>query len=531
MAAIVCTSGPPCMPGKTARSIAWACSSVQRMNPARGPASVLCVVEVTKWQSLTGFGCSPAGDEAREVRHVAEQQRADLVRDLAEAVGLDRARVGRAAADDQLRPVLLGERENLVVVDQVRLARDAVVDDRVEPPAEVDLQPVRQVPAVRELEREDRVARLQRCHVDGHVRLRARVRLDVRVLGAEQLLGAVDRRLLDLVDDLAAAVVALAGIALGVLVRRHGADRLEDRRPGEVLGGDQLDLAALALELAAEQLRDRRVDLREPGGLQVLDGLLRDRHAVDGTQVTCRRRAARSSASAAGTAPSRRTRGSAPVRSSTVEGVPGSSPPSTTAPAAARISAGTSSSVRVSGPPCRFALVATTAPTCCEHLGARPGQLRHAHADRLRGGAGQRAEALLGVRQHQRVRPGQQRLQGRTRQLRDELEQRLHARRQQRERLLGRPLLQPVDLTRRGLARAGRRRARRPCRWAARLSARAAALRRPARSGGSPDEEEREHGLPELLRPLDEDHVTDARHDHGLRRRMPSASSERRPAR
>ena len=160
-AAIVCSSGPPCMPGKTARSIAWACSSRQRMKPARGPASVLCVVEVTKWQSLTGFGCSPAATRPGEVRHVAEQQRADLVGDLAEAVGLDRARVGRAAADDQLRPVLLGQREHVVVVDQVRLARDAVVDDRVEPPGEVDLEAVRQVAAVRELEREDRVARLQ----------------------------------------------------------------------------------------------------------------------------------------------------------------------------------------------------------------------------------------------------------------------------------------------------------------------------------------------------------------------------------
>ena len=59
-AAIVCISGPPCIPGKTARSTAWAYSSLQRMNPARGPASVLCVVEVTKSQCSTGFGCSPA---------------------------------------------------------------------------------------------------------------------------------------------------------------------------------------------------------------------------------------------------------------------------------------------------------------------------------------------------------------------------------------------------------------------------------------------------------------------------------------
>ena len=42
--------------------------------------------------------------------------------------------------------------------------------------------------------------------------------------------------------------------------------------------------------------------------------------------------ATRSSAAAAGAAPSRMTRGSAPVKSSTVDGVPGSSPASTAAP-------------------------------------------------------------------------------------------------------------------------------------------------------------------------------------------------------
>ena len=122
LAAIVCSSGPPCMPGKTARSTACACSSRQRTKPERGPASVLCVVEVTKSQCVDRVRVQPGGDEPREVRHVAQQQRADLVGDLAEAVGLDRARVGRAAADDQLRPVLLREREHLVVVDDARLA-------------------------------------------------------------------------------------------------------------------------------------------------------------------------------------------------------------------------------------------------------------------------------------------------------------------------------------------------------------------------------------------------------------------------
>jgi hypothetical protein len=44
---------------------------------------------------------------------------------------------------------------------------------------------------------EDLVARLQHGGVDGEVGLRAGVRLDVGVLGAEELLGALDGELLD----------------------------------------------------------------------------------------------------------------------------------------------------------------------------------------------------------------------------------------------------------------------------------------------------------------------------------------------
>ena len=136
------------------------------------------------------------------------------------------------------------------------------------------------MPAGVELHREDRVAGLERGEVHAHVRLRAGVGLHVRVLGAEERLRALDRDRLDLVDDLAAAVVALARIALGVLVRRHRPDRLEDARPGEVLGRDQLDLTALPLELGGEQLRDLGIDLCEAGGAEVLEGFLRDGHAA-----------------------------------------------------------------------------------------------------------------------------------------------------------------------------------------------------------------------------------------------------------
>ena len=77
--------------------------------PGARPGERLVRVDVTKSQCGTGFGWSPAATRPGEVRHVAEEVRADLVGDRAEALGLDRARVRRAAADDQLRPVLLRE--------------------------------------------------------------------------------------------------------------------------------------------------------------------------------------------------------------------------------------------------------------------------------------------------------------------------------------------------------------------------------------------------------------------------------------
>src|SRR5262249_48543647 len=159
----------------------------------------------------------------------------------------------------------------------------------------------------------------------------------------EQLLRAVDGELLDLVDDLAAAVVPLPRIALCVLVRRRRPDRLEDRGPGEVLGRDQLDLAALPLRLAVEQFRNLGVDLVESGSGQLLERLLGDGHRLSSPGVRVDRTAAssRRRASASETAPSRRMRGSAPARSMTVDAVPGSRPPSTTAAAFARMSSGT----------------------------------------------------------------------------------------------------------------------------------------------------------------------------------------------
>ena len=104
---------------------------------------------------------------------------------------------------------------------------------------------------MREVHAEHGVARLEQRQVDRHVGLRARVRLHVGVLGAEQRLGARDGGALDDVDELAAAVVALARIALGVLVGQHRAGGLEHGAADEVLRRDQLEAAVLPMPFVA----------------------------------------------------------------------------------------------------------------------------------------------------------------------------------------------------------------------------------------------------------------------------------------
>jgi hypothetical protein len=161
----------------------------------------------------------------------------------------------------ELRAALVRDALDLVHVDPVVSRRDLVRRDVVQPARHVDLHAVREVAAVREREAEDRVARLQQRVVDGRVGLRAGVRLDVDVVGAEQRLRAVDRQLLDARRRTRSRRSSAARIALGVLVREHAALALQDRLRDEVLRGDHLERAALARELAIQGVGDLRVDL------------------------------------------------------------------------------------------------------------------------------------------------------------------------------------------------------------------------------------------------------------------------------
>ena len=145
-----------------------------------------------------------------------------------------------------------------------------------------------QVAAVGEVHAHDPVAGFEDAEVGGHVGLRARVRLDVDVLGARvegerTLLGES----LGDVDELAATVVALARQALGVLVGEPRALGFHDRGGDVVLARDQLDLVVLAAALADHRLPQ--------DGVEVLDRLereahpWRDRHGVADSFLAARR--------------------------------------------------------------------------------------------------------------------------------------------------------------------------------------------------------------------------------------------------
>ena len=122
---------------------------------------------------------------------------------------------------------------------------------------------VGQMAALRKVHAHDGIAQVQQCKVDSQVGLCAGVGLHIGILCAEQLAGALDGDVLHLVHIDAAAVVALAGQALGILVGQDAAHRGHDSRRDDVLAGDQLNVLALTGQLTVHgraQFRVHAVD-------------------------------------------------------------------------------------------------------------------------------------------------------------------------------------------------------------------------------------------------------------------------------
>ena len=178
---------------------------------------------------LAGVGMQARGHQSGDVRHVHQEDGAHGIGNLAEAREIESARIGAGAGDDHLGLVLLRQALQFVVIDALVFLAHAVGDHLVRLAGEVELMAVGQMAAVRQVEAHDGVAGREHGGVRGLVGLRAGMRLHVGVLGAEELLGAIARQVLHDIGEFAAAVVALAGIALGVLVGEDAAGGFQHR--------------------------------------------------------------------------------------------------------------------------------------------------------------------------------------------------------------------------------------------------------------------------------------------------------------
>ena len=206
-----------------------------------------------------GRGMRAARHEPGEMGDIDEEIGADLIADRAEALEIPVTGIGRAAGDDQLGLVLPREPGDMLHVNALGLAIDGV-GHRLEPAAgHVDGRAVGEMAAGGQIEPHEDVARLQQREKHALIGLAAGIGLHIGEAAAEQFGRAVDGELLGDIDKLAPAVIAPAGIALGIFVGQHRALRFEHGARDDVLGGDQLDVVALATEFQLDRLRDFRV--------------------------------------------------------------------------------------------------------------------------------------------------------------------------------------------------------------------------------------------------------------------------------
>jgi hypothetical protein len=86
------------------------------------------------------------------------------------------------------------------------------------------------------------------------------------------LLGAVDGEIFDLVVETTSAVVAGAGITLGIFIGQNGSRRFQHGGRNVVLAGDQFQRRLLALTLFLDQFGDFRIGLGDGHGPDSTDG-------------------------------------------------------------------------------------------------------------------------------------------------------------------------------------------------------------------------------------------------------------------
>ena len=228
---MTCSSGPPWRPGK-------------RHHVGHADRARMCTT----------------GDESGRMGRVEHEEGAHRIGDLPEWMGIDDAGIGGRAGHDERGLLGLGQVGHLVEIDHLARAvrveagrRHAVGHETPDLRGDRGGGAMGQVPAVIEPHGQDGGARREQRLVDGEIGIGAGVGLHVGVVGTEQGGGPGAGQFLDLVNDLVAAVVALPGVALGVLVGQHRARCGQHGRGREVLRSDELQRALLPVLLLMDE--------------------------------------------------------------------------------------------------------------------------------------------------------------------------------------------------------------------------------------------------------------------------------------
>ena len=116
-----------------------------------------------------------------------------------------------------------------------------------------------EVTSVSEVEAHESVAGLEACHQDCHVGLCSRMRLHVSIFCLKNLTEPVDRKLLDLVDYFAAAIVSCSRISLCIFVGADGSERLKYLLAYVVLRSDEFYSRLLSVLFLFNEVENLKV--------------------------------------------------------------------------------------------------------------------------------------------------------------------------------------------------------------------------------------------------------------------------------
>ena len=196
------------------------------------------------------------------VGHIHHQICTIAVGDLSDLFKVDGTRIGGCTGHDQLGADLPDLLFQLGVIDHA-VGVDTVKDEVIVLAGHVHGRAVGQMTALRQIHAHDGIAQIQQSKINCQIGLCTGVGLNIGIFCAEQLAGTLDGNVLHLVHIDTAAIVALAGQALGVLVGQDAAHCGHDGGRDDVLAGDQFNVLALTVQLAihgCSQLRINGID-------------------------------------------------------------------------------------------------------------------------------------------------------------------------------------------------------------------------------------------------------------------------------